>query len=443
MRGFQFVCAAPVSEQGGSKRPQPRRQRRAEAVKLSVLGSTGSIGRSALSLARYLPERLKISALAAKSNVELLAAQVRLFNPSLVSVHGEDDRQRLFELLRPGEAPQVEIGAEGLDLVAAASGADTVLSAIVGAAGLAPTWAAAKAGLKVALANKESLVLAGELLMPVLKGKVAPVDSEHSAIFQALGGRLGPGSLRRVILTASGGPFRGWGIEKLEKATPEMALKHPTWAMGPKISVDSATLMNKGLEIIEAHHLFGLDYDDIEVVVQPGSVIHSLAEFEDGSQLAQLGPADMRLAIAYALSHPDRWPLLRIKDRPPKRDGSEMVREAAGLADFSRFKPFELSGSIPFEKPDLRNFPCLSLAEAAGRTGGTAPAVLNGANEAAVEAFLAGRLPFMKIAEVVGWCLDHLAPTALRSIEDALAVDAEARSLAKARIRTIGKTRDW
>jgi 1-deoxy-D-xylulose-5-phosphate reductoisomerase len=341
----------------------------------------------------------------------------------------EADRKALLALL-PGPArPQVEIGPRGLEL--AATTGDVVLSAVVGAAGLAPTWAAAVKGLKVALANKESLVMAGQILRPVLGDRLAPVDSEHSAIFQALGGTLEARGVRRLIITASGGPFRGWGPERLAAATPAMALAHPTWSMGPKISCDSATLMNKGLEVIEARHLFGIPYDNIEVLVQPGSLVHSIVEFVDGAQLAHMGPADMRLSIAYALSHPDRWPLLEARDLP---GGSS---DAAGLAGFSRYLPSEPRGPIAFEPPDRRSFPCLALAEAAGRAGGTAPATLNAANEVAVEAFLTGRLSFTGIPEVVDHCLQRLGAKPLARVEDALAADAEARPLAEARIREL------
>jgi 1-deoxy-D-xylulose-5-phosphate reductoisomerase len=223
----------------------------------------------------------------------------------------------------------------------------------------------------------------------------------------------------------------------MASATPEMALAHPTWSMGPKISCDSATLMNKGLEVIEAHHIFGTPYDRIEVVVQPGSAIHSIAEFEDGGQLAQMGPADMRLAIAYALSHPGRWPLARLRDRPGPGPEEEAALRAAGLAGFGSYLPVEPAGPLCFERPDREAFPALALAEAAGRRGGTAPAALNGANEAAVAAFLSRRLPFTAIAEVVDWCLQRLGAKPLDSIEDAFSADAEARALAESRVRSL------
>jgi 1-deoxy-D-xylulose-5-phosphate reductoisomerase len=399
-------------------------------------------------LAKFFPERLLITALAGHKDAEALAFQAALFRPGLVAVAGDEERRALsghLKIMEPGQRPQIEIGEKGLDMVAAESGAEAVLSAISGAAGLKPTYAAAKKGLKIALANKESLVMAGDILMPLIGDKLSPVDSEHSAIFQALGGRLRGEGLRRIVLTASGGPFRGWDLKRLKAVTREKALKHPTWSMGPKITIDSATLMNKGLEVIEAHHLFGLSYDQIDVAVQPSSVVHSIAEFSDGSQLAQMGPADMRLAIAYALSHPDRWPLLEAGDplRDPLLDSffekEEFLLRKAKIGDFSNYLPFELKEPVTFEAPDRKAFPCLALAEAAGRAGGTAPSILNGANEAAVEAFLADKLPFLKIAEVVAWCLDLLPAGPLNDLEGALAADAEARALAKAKIESLRK----
>ncbi|MDR1657366.1 MAG: 1-deoxy-D-xylulose-5-phosphate reductoisomerase [Deltaproteobacteria bacterium] len=434
-----------------------------QLIRLSVVGSTGSIGQSTLSLAAAFPERLEIVALTANTSVEVLAGQIRYFRPRLAAVKGPAERAKLTELLSDlPSKPQIEIGPEGLELAAAESSADTVLSAAVGAAGLRPTWAAVKKGLKVALANKESLVLGGELIMPLAGGRLAPVDSEHSAIFQALGGTLFSPALRRVILTCSGGPFRGRTKAELEKVTREMALNHPTWSMGPKITCDSATLMNKGLEVIEAHHLFGLPFERIEVVIHPQSIVHSLAEFWDGSVMAQLGPADMRLAIAYALSHPQRWPLLSqafsdqklttpAKAAAAGQAGAGPVARAEAYGnscvdhldygrpfDFSGFKPITLTEKLLFEPPDRLNFPALDLAEQAGRAGGTAPAVLNGANEEAVTAFLNGRLAFSAIIETVAYCLDTLPAGPLSSIEEALAADAKSRQTAREYIASQG-----
>ncbi|MDR1677958.1 MAG: 1-deoxy-D-xylulose-5-phosphate reductoisomerase [Deltaproteobacteria bacterium] len=385
-------------------------------VKLSVLGSTGSIGRATLSLAQAFPEYIAVAALAARSSVTALDRQIRLFKPSLVAVGDDNNRQKLCELLSDfPDRPEIMIGEEGLYSAAAQSGADTVLSALVGAAGLKPTWSALKEGLKVCLANKESLVLGGELLMKLAGHRLAPVDSEHSAIFQALGGKLSHPDLDRLILTASGGPFRGYTLEALKKVTKEEALKHPTWSMGPKITCDSATMMNKGLEVIEAHHLFGLDYSRIEVLVHPKSYIHSLVGFKDGSILAQMGPTDMRLAIAYALSHPRRWPLLE---------------KAETVADFKNFRDRTIPEKLFFEEPDRKVFKALALAEAAGRAGGTAPAVLNAANEVAVEAFLAGRISFTDIADLVERTLSAIPTERLTDLTEALAADAKARQTA-------------
>jgi 1-deoxy-D-xylulose-5-phosphate reductoisomerase len=349
--------------------------------------------------------------------VELLASQIRQHAPAAVSVGSPALRERLRDLLgRRSGGPEILAGQEGLCRLAAESGAGTVVSAVVGAAGLRPTWAALAKGLRVALANKESLVLAGEPLMALAEGRLSPVDSEHSAIFQALGGRLRDEGLRRLVLTASGGPFRGWRSKDLEKVTPAMALAHPTWRMGPKISCDSATMMNKGLEAIEAHHLFGLGYDQIEVLVHPSSYVHSMAVFRDGSVMAQMGPQDMRLAIAYALSSPERWPL------------ADLARADPG---FTAFAGAPVPPALLFEPPDRRVFKALALAEAAGRAGGTAPAILNGANEVAVAAFLGGRLSFTGIAGLVEATLAAIPAGSLGSLADALAADAEARRVAE------------
>ncbi|MDR2442586.1 MAG: 1-deoxy-D-xylulose-5-phosphate reductoisomerase [Deltaproteobacteria bacterium] len=401
-------------------------------MKIAVLGSTGSIGSSALSLAYAFKDKIEVVALSGHSKLSVLADQIRCFKPGLVAVPGENAREYLLSKLNgSGASPQIVLGPEGLVEAAVSSGADTVLSAIVGAAGLRPTFAAIKKGLKVALANKESLVLGGELIMPLADGLLSPVDSEHSAIFQALGGKLKNPELKKIILTASGGPFYGLTIKDLKEVTVEKALKHPTWSMGPKITCDSATLMNKGLEVIEAHHLFGLSYDKIEIVVHPGSHIHSLCEFIDGSILAQLGPTDMRLAISYALSHPLRWPLLDLKDRLP-----EVAKGPYQPRDFSDFEPISLSKSLEFYPPDRMTFPALALAEAAGQAGGTAPAILNGANEEAVAAFLAGLIPFTGISATVAHALDAIPTEPLTSIDQALDVNDQAREQASQYIRS-------
>ncbi len=397
-------------------------------MKLAILGATGSIGQSALDLADHFPA-MEIVALACGRRVEALASAIMKHRPGLVAVRGPEERKKLETLLKDAglrPRPDIRCGPEGQIAAAVESGAEVVLSAIVGGAGLPPTHAAVKKGLKVALANKESLVMAGDLIRPLAAragATLLPVDSEHSAIFQALGGRLESPGVRRLILTASGGPFRGRKAADLEKVTLEEALHHPRWRMGPKITCDSATMMNKGLEIIEAHHLFGLPYARIEVVIHPQSVVHSLVEYVDGSQIAQLGPTDMRLAIAYALSHPDRWPLLP--------DGGER-----GLADLA---PLELAstpfppqrGHLTFEEPDRETFPALALAEAAGRTGGTAPTILTSANEEAVTLFLSGAVNFVDITRLVDQTLSTLPAAPLTSVEQALAAAEEARRLTR------------
>ncbi|MDR2385954.1 MAG: 1-deoxy-D-xylulose-5-phosphate reductoisomerase [Deltaproteobacteria bacterium] len=393
-----------------------------QPIKISILGATGSIGKATLDLVRAFPDKLEALGLAAKSSLEVLAEQIREFKPKVVSVGDQAARKKLLDLLDWPQSlaikrPEILVGAEGLDLVASQSGAQTVISAVVGAAGLRPTYAALVKGLKVCLANKESLVLAGEILTQVAGDRLAPVDSEHSAIFQALGGRLDCLDLDRLILTASGGPFRGRSFDDLKKVTREQALNHPTWSMGPKVTCDSATMMNKGLEVIEAHHLFNLDYDQIEVLVHPLSYVHSLAGFKDGSILAQMGPTDMKLAIAYALSHPARWPLAQAALKQPS---------------FEKFLNQAVPSPLTFEQVDRKVFRPLALAEMAGRLGGTAPATLNAANEVAVEAFLAGRLAFIEIFEVLERTLEALPVQKITNLDEALAADQRARIKAAA-----------
>ncbi|MGA9821894.1 MAG: 1-deoxy-D-xylulose-5-phosphate reductoisomerase, partial [Desulfobaccales bacterium] len=320
--------------------------------RLSILGSTGSIGRSTLAVVAEYPDNFAVVGLAAGKNVELLAEQVARFRPALVSVQDEETAARLRELVAPG--PEILAGRSGALAVATAS-VEMVVSAMVGAVGLEPTLAAIRAGLPVALANKETLVAAGPLVMNLARERgvpLIPVDSEHSAIFQALQGER-RADIRRLWLTASGGPFRSWGADRLERATAAQALKHPNWSMGPKITIDSATLMNKALEVIEASVLFGLPVDQIGVYIHPQSIVHSLVEFVDGSVIAQLGVPDMRLPIAYALNYPRRLPL----NSPP--------------LDLCRI------AQLTFETPDQTRFPGLALGYAAARAGGTMPAVLN------------------------------------------------------------------
>ena len=398
-------------------------------MKLAILGATGSIGRNALDLARAFPGRIEVTALSCARQVRVLAGEILAHRPRLVAVAGPHERRELLEYLSDlgyGAPPEIVQGPEGLASVAAESEAEVVLSAIVGLAGLSPTLAAVERGRKVALANKESLVAGGELLLPLARrtgAEIVPVDSEHSALFQLLGGTSCSADVRRLILTASGGPFRGLSAEALEKVTGEEALAHPRWRMGPQVTCDSATMMNKGLELIEAHHLFGLPYDQLEVLVHPQSVVHALVEYVDGSQSAVLGPADMRIAIAYALSHPGRWPLLSATEGPGLEDFLPL--------DLPEFSSGQGRGHLTFETPDYEKFPALRLAEAAGREGGTATVVLISANEEAVSLFLAGVIGFADIPRLVRLVLEALPAEPLASLDQILAVSGEARRLAR------------
>jgi 1-deoxy-D-xylulose-5-phosphate reductoisomerase len=385
---------------------------------LAILGSTGSIGESTLDVVARFPDRFRVTALAAgRRRLERLAEQVRQTGARLVAVTGEAEAGRLRSLV--GVGVEVCWGTEGLVRVATAAGVDLVVSAIVGAAGLVPTYAALLEGRDVAVANKETLVVAGPLVMEAARrsgARLLPVDSEHSALFQVLEGRR-PEEVRRLILTASGGPFRGRGRNSLADVSADEALAHPNWSMGPKITVDSATLMNKGLEVIEAHWLFGVEPDAIQVTVHPQSVVHSLVEFVDGSVLAQLGVADMRGPIAYALNYPERVPFEEL-----------------------RLDLWAQKG-LTFEPPDAEAFPCLALAYRALGEGGTAPAVLSGANEVAVEAFLGGSLTFLQIAGVVEAALDAHRPVRLESVQTALHADVWARDFARAWVAEHGRER--
>lgn len=376
---------------------------------LSLLGSTGSIGTGVLDVVRRFPGHYAIAGLAAGRNVELLSRQTLEFSPELLSVIDEEHADRLKALLPASYHGRIVWGTEGNIEVASLASAAMTVSAIVGAAGLLPTLAAIEAGKDIGLANKETLVMAGKLVMAAARRKgiqLLPVDSEHSAIFQALeAGRKE--DVAKIILTASGGPFLATKEDELQRVTPDQALAHPNWSMGKKISIDSATLMNKGLEVIEARWLFDVPVDSIEVVVHPQSIVHSLVEFQDGSVVAQLGIPDMRIPIAYALSYPKRLPLA--------------------------LKPLQLSqcGNLQFLEPDYGRFPALSLAFAALRQGGVMPAALNGANEVAVEAFLDGRLSFPGIVTTVTRVLEKVPGGSEDSLEDILAADASARSEAE------------
>jgi len=375
------------------------------AIGVAILGATGSIGRSALAVIARHPEMFRVVALTARRDGERLAALVARHRPSLAVLL---EASALPAGVRAGTGPW-RVGREALLDAATHPDAEVVLNAVVGAAGLEATLAALGAGKRLALANKESLVAGGPLVLAAAQGgggELVPVDSEHSAILQCLRGSR-EGEVRRLTLTASGGPFREWPRERLAEARPEDALRHPTWSMGAKVTIDSATLANKALEVVEAHFLFGLAYDAIEVVVHPQSIVHSLVEFVDGSVLAQLGFPSMELPILYALTHPER------------------VSDAG-----RRFDPVA-AGPLTFEAPDRERFRALELGVAAGRAGGTAPAVFNAANEVAVEGFLAGRLPFPAIAEVIEETLARHRPEEAASLAVVLAADREARAVCR------------
>lgn len=373
---------------------------------LAILGSTGSIGCQALQVVDNFPDDVRPVALAAGKNKQLLLEQVKRYRPRLVSLQREEDARWLQRQVGSSKT-EIYYGQEGLLAVATCSDVDTVLTAISGAVGLWPTVAAIKAGNNIALANKETLVAAGELVMCLAQEyrvQVNPVDSEHSAIWQCLHGE-DSNNVARILLTASGGPFRRYNTVQMAGITPAMALNHPNWQMGAKITVDSATLMNKGLEVIEARWLFGINYDNIKVVIHPQSIIHSMVEFNDGSVLAQMGVPDMRLPIQYALFYP---------------------RRPAGDAPKLQWPLIDLT----FEEPDLEKFPSLALAYQAGRIGKTMPAVLNAANEVAVHAFLTGRISFMSIPELVTAVMEDHTPVTYNSLEDILEADLWARSRA-------------
>jgi 1-deoxy-D-xylulose-5-phosphate reductoisomerase len=376
--------------------------------RLAILGSTGSIGQSALDVVRAHPGRLRVVTLAAGGNADRLAAQVCEFTPQAVAMADHDGAARLREGC-PGQTPSILVGEQGLTDVATHPDVDIVICASSGTAALGAVLAAIDAGKTIALANKEVLVMAGELVMTAARRRgvtILPVDSEHNAIHQCLEGRS-RADVRRLILTASGGPFRGWTQEALERVDPSLALQHPTWQMGRKITIDSATMMNKGLEVIEARWLFDVDADRIDVIVHPQSIVHSMVEFRDGSVIAQLGVTDMRLPIQYAVSYPERWeaPL------PPL----DLARE----------------GRLEFCAPDRARFPCLDLAYQALRAGETFPCVLNAANEVAVEAFLAGALGFTSIPRVIAAILDAHRAVPVTTLGAVREADAWARQQAR------------
>ncbi len=400
--------------------PQPDPTVPGECIRnVAVLGATGSIGTSALDVIARHPGRLRATVLAAGSNVDALVALCRSHVPSHAVIADATALPALRDGLRQaGLATEAHAGDDTLQSLVAGDDCDTVVAAIVGAAGLPSTLAAARAGKRLLLANKESLVLAGELLMRTARdggAMIVPIDSEHNAIFQCLPGTDVPvgaavPGLRRIILTASGGPFRGRTRAQLADVTPAQAVAHPKWDMGPKISVDSATLMNKGLEVIEAHHLFGMPGDRIDVLVHPQSLVHSLVEFVDGSTLAQLGLPDMRTALAVGLG----WPR----------------RIDSGVAGLDLLK----HGRLEFEPPDLEAFPCLGLAFDALAAGGTAPAVLNAANEIAVSAFLQGQVAFLSIPALVEDCLAALPTVPADCLDTLMAADTQARRHVERRV---------
>ncbi|HXG59547.1 MAG TPA: 1-deoxy-D-xylulose-5-phosphate reductoisomerase [Thermoanaerobaculia bacterium] len=376
---------------------------------IAILGSTGSVGRSTLAVVDAFPDRLRVVGLAAGGNIGLLVEQIRQYRPEIVSVRNESDVQRLRALV-PASVRIVH-GEEGAAEVASHPRADCVIAAIVGAAGIAPVHAALRAGKRVGIANKEVLVAAGDVMTRAADesgGEILPVDSEHNAVHQAI--RCGVHEeVRRIILTASGGPFLNRDLETFDDITIEAALAHPTWRMGNKISIDSATMMNKGLEVIEAHHLFGMPAERIDIVIHPQSIVHSMVEYVDGSIVAQLSTTDMKFPIQYALFYPERL-----------------------AAPFARLDLTAIR-SLEFLPVDPRRFPAVALAYGACRAGGSMPAVLNAANEVAVERFLAGELPFTGIVEIVARVLDrHAAEVApITTVEDALAWDAWARNEAR------------
>ncbi len=375
---------------------------------ITLVGSTGSIGTQTLDIVTQYPDQFRIVGLAAGNNVEMLAAQIRQFRPEIAAICSEDKLPALKEaIIDLDPQPILLAGDAGVIEVARYGDSQTVVTGIVGCAGLLPTIAAIEAGKDIALANKETLIAGAPVVLPLVEKhgvKLLPADSEHSAIFQCLQGVPKEG-LRKILLTASGGAFRDWDVEKLADVTVADALKHPNWSMGRKITVDSATLMNKGLEVIEAHFLFGLDYDNIEIVIHPQSIIHSLIELQDTSVLAQLGWPDMRLPLLYALSWPDRiytnWERL------------DLVK----------------AGNLTFREPDHQKYPCMQLAYAVGKAGGSMPAVLNAANEQAVALFLDEKIRFLDIPRCIEWVCDRHQNDnrANPTLDDILAADKWAR----------------
>ena len=404
---YQYLCAVIYAFTENDRLPE----RELMAKQIAILGSTGSIGRNALRVIDALGSGYSVIALSAHSKIELLAEQARLYKPKFVAVTNSAYVSQLRELVSDLDV-EVLAGPDGLVEIAQLQEADIVLTAVVGAAGLPAVLKAAKCGKQLAIANKEPLVVAGELLLSEAKKNssvILPVDSEHSAIFQAMQSGTRE-EVDKIILTASGGPFRGAAFEDIQNVTLEQALAHPVWNMGPKITIDSATMMNKAFEIIEARWLFDIPVDRIDVLIHPESIVHSLVEFVDGSVVAQLGEPDMCLPIQYALTYPQR---------------------IAGIAKRLRL---EQMGKLTFEKPDLKTFRALPLAYEVARTGGTAAAVFNAANEAAVEEFLAGGIEFVNIVELIEHCLNKHDVKTSASLEDLLEADAWARKEVKRKV---------
>lgn len=375
--------------------------------KISILGSTGSIGTQTLEVVENL-ENIKVMAITGNSNIDLLEKQARKFRPELVAIMDEKNARTLKDRLADMNI-RIVSGMDGLVEAATYKDVDTVVTSVVGNIGLKPTFEAIRAGKNIALANKETLVSAGQLVMDLAKKHhihIYPVDSEHSAIFQSLQGN-GENKIQRILLTASGGPFRGKKREELENVTAADALAHPNWSMGKKITIDSATLMNKGLEVMEAKWLFDVDVDQIEVLIHPQSIVHSAVEYEDGAIIAQMGEPDMRVPIQYALTYPKR-----VKNPFPRID-------------------FAQRSNLTFDKPDMDTFKCLSLAYRALKTGGTLPAVLNGANEVAVDRFLKGEISFLQIPALIEQTMDAYTVKYEYTLEDLLEADAWAKAYAK------------
>jgi 1-deoxy-D-xylulose-5-phosphate reductoisomerase len=381
---------------------------------IAILGSTGSIGVNALRMIKANPEEYKVIALAAGKNIELLLEQVKDFRPTAIAVLEETAAMELKAQLTNAGKIQVFFGTEGFSRLATMEGVDTVISAMTGAAGLLPTYSAIRTGKDIALANKETMVMAGPLIMAEAKKQgtsVLPIDSEHSAILQSLMGHPRE-DLKRVILTASGGPFRDLSLDEMSKVIPAQALNHPNWKMGPKISIDSATMMNKGLEAIEAKWFFGLNMDQINILIHPQSIVHSMVEYKDGSIISQMGVPDMAIPISYALSFPHH-----LKNQIP---------------------PLELEkvGMLSFEKPDMKKFKCLDLALKAGEIEGSLPTVLNGANEIAVEAFLEGKIGFLDISDLTEKTMSAHKKHPIDSVETVMEADRWARDTARAILRS-------